>query len=157
MAPLAHDGPLWAWPATGASAAQGVQAAIQAVSICRADYAGVEFFKDARSFKARATATGVEDSALVVNRARLAATRSATALVAGQAIHYRLDTHALQTTVVDAGVVVLAAAIAVIHARLLAETTNAALPIDASRFALRLRRAIFPSAKQDRRHRHRYA
>src|SRR5215216_5088301 len=118
LASLSHQGPDGAGPPASAVAADRVLPAIEAVLVARTDDTGIEFGELAVTIDtASAPPAGVEDRAVVVQLACRRTTLAFTTLGAGQAFDDRRGADAVGAHVRDAGIIVLAAAVAMVRAR----------------------------------------
>ena len=119
----------------------GVHATGKAVRIADTWIAGVDNGELANAINAGPSAARIEDRAFVICLAVLVATLPEAALIAGLAVGESHDTDAVNTTVIDARIVVLlAAAVAVGLARLPARPVEARFPLVAAAARIQRRR-----------------
>jgi hypothetical protein len=119
LAPLADHCPLWAWSLTGAAAADETIPDLLAIDITLTHHAGVELGVGAKTVLAATTpAARIENGAVSVDRARFRTAFAPAAFVARQTVDDRLHTDPVNAGVRDTRVILLAATVAVIRARL---------------------------------------
>ena len=118
LASFSHQGADWAGSPTGAAAADRILSATEAVLVAGADDARVQLGELAVTIDtASAPPARVEDRAVVVQLACRRTTLAFTTLGAGQAFDDSRGADAVGAHVRDAGIIVLAAAVAMVRAR----------------------------------------
>jgi hypothetical protein len=117
LAPFPHQRARRAWSSAGAVAADRILSIAVTVLISRADDARVEFGELATTVDtASAPPAGVEHRAVTVKLACRGATRALATFRTGKAFDDRRDASAVTAHIRDAGIVMLAAAVAMVRA-----------------------------------------